>query len=116
MKINPSCGFNKFVSRGRGDARIPRSNQVKEASLGDGSRVVRYTLNTIIGGFIRGGETSSARRRYAPQILNIEDLLNIKGEGESKALEAAIAFFEKDVVGIHPYNDDHMVITVKRDE
>lgn len=35
-------------------------------------------------------------------------------KGETQALKATIAFCEKD--GIHPHNDDHMVIIIKCDE
>lgn len=33
-----------------------------------------------------------------------------------KAPEAVIAFSEEDVFGVHPHNDDPMVITVKCEE
>lgn len=32
------------------------------------------TLNTIASGFLGGIKTSSARKKYAHQVLNIEDL------------------------------------------
>lgn len=37
-------------------------------------------------------------------------------EGETKTPEVEIAFSEKDVVDIHPYNDDPMIITVRYKE
>lgn len=34
--------------------------------------------------------------------------------GEMEALESGTALFEKDIIGIHPRDDDLMVITVRR--
>lgn len=75
-----------------------------------------HTVNTIVGGFAGDGETSSAHKRYACHILNIEDLSNYVNGGEMKISRVEIAFSEKDVVNIHPYNDDPMVIIVTCDE
>lgn len=74
------------------------------------------TLNIIIEGFIGGGETSFARRRYARQVLNIQDLPKELDEGEPKTPETEIAFSEKGVTGIHPHDENPMVITVTYDE
>lgn len=46
----------------------------------------RHTLNTISRGFSGGRETSTACRRYDCKILNIEDLPNVEGGGETQAL------------------------------
>lgn len=32
-----------------------------------------YTLNTILGGFVRGSESSSPRKRYARQVIHVVD-------------------------------------------
>ncbi|MCI54858.1 hypothetical protein A2U01_0076108, partial [Trifolium medium] len=42
--------------------RYPPKNEGGEASKGDKSRVA---VNTIAGGFVGGGESNSARKRYA---------------------------------------------------
>lgn len=53
---------------------------------------MRHTLNTIPGGFAGGTKTIFGRRMNAHQILNIEDIPNVEGEGESNIPEAIIAF------------------------
>lgn len=65
-----------------------------------------HKINTIAGGFTRDGETSSTYKRYAHQILNIDDLSIIEGRGEPKNLEAKISLYEKDATAIHSHNDD----------
>ena len=61
-------------------------------------------------------ETISSRRRYAHQVLNIEDLSNKEGGGKSKTSVSKISFSKKDAVNINPHNDDPVVITVRCDE
>lgn len=93
-----------------------RPNKAKEFSQGEGIKVVHHTFNTITGGSAGGGEISSARRRHAHQMLNIEDLPDVEGKGKAHEHEATISFFEKDATVIHPHNDDPMVIIIRYDE
>lgn len=60
-----------------------------------------------------GREFSFIRRRYALQILNVENLPTDLKESETTTLKVEISFSKKDLVGIHPYNDDPMVITMR---
>lgn len=79
----------------------------------EGDKTVQHTLNTITIGFTRDRETNSAQRRYGLYILNIEDLPTYPKEGETKRPEVEIDFLKKDVVGVHPHNDNPMVMIVK---
>ncbi|KAJ1378411.1 hypothetical protein SESBI_47871 [Sesbania bispinosa] len=72
-----------------------------------GKEKVRGVVTTIAGGFTGGGETSSARRRYARQVMTIQaDLLE---QGNSHPM---IEFTNEDFRGIQPHQDDPMVIDV----
>lgn len=77
---------------------------------------MRHTFNTIPGGFAGGTKTIFGRRVNAHQILNIEDIPNVEGEGESNIPEAIIAFLETDVYGIQSHNDDTTITIVRCDE
>lgn len=57
-------------------------NKEKEASQGEGGKVVHHTLKRKRISW--GWETSYAHKRYADQIWNIEDILDIKGKGDAK--------------------------------
>lgn len=84
--------------------------------MGEDNKLLHHTFNTIARGFVGGGETSYGRKRYARQVMNIEYLSNKGGEGNYKMSEAENAFSMKNIVAIHPYNDDLMVITIRCDE
>lgn len=56
-----------------GSHSIPQDKNGKETSRGNEYRLIRDILNTIVGGFYRGCETVSTRKRYARQIITIED-------------------------------------------
>ncbi|KAJ1423160.1 hypothetical protein SESBI_12602 [Sesbania bispinosa] len=72
-----------------------------------GKEEVRGVVTTIAGGFTGGGETSSARMRYARQVMTIQvDLLE---QGNNHPM---IAFTNEDFRGIQPHQDDPMVIDV----
>lgn len=70
-----------------------------------------HALNTIARESAGGRETSSAHKRYVHQILNIENLPK-----SMKTPEVVISFSEKYVFGVHPHNDDLMVIEIKCEE
>lgn len=88
----------------------------KETSKEEGDKVLRYTFNTIVRGFIMGWKTSSARKWYACHILNIEDISKEFEEGGSKTPETEIIFSKKDAADIHPHNKYKVVSTVKCNE
>lgn len=113
MKGGSSCSLDKSGSLRRYNVASPRLNKAKELQHGDDKKSTCHMLNTIINGLDGGGETSSSRKRYARQILSIEDLPKVNIKGELQAPKSMIAFSEKDATGIHPHNDDPMVITVK---
>lgn len=99
-------------------SKCHRKHWVKKRKRGihrDDNNVIRPTLNTIAGGFAKGEQTSSTSRRYARQVLNIEDLPKELNQGEPKILQIDINFF-KDTIGIHPHNEDPMVITIRCDQ
>lgn len=89
------------------------ASRAKEASGEVSGMIARHTLNTIAGGFAGGREISSTRKRYVCQVLNIEDLLQVR---DTKAPEAVIVFSEEDVFGLHTHKYVPMVIIVKYEE
>lgn len=74
---------------------------------------MRHTLNTIERRFIGGYKTSSASKRYARQVLNVENLPEVKS---MRAQEVVIVFSEEDVFDVHPHKGDLMVIAFKCEE
>lgn len=50
----------------------PAQKKGKNAKEVPKSRITSYTLNTIAGRFVGGGETSSSRKRYARSLMHIE--------------------------------------------
>ncbi|KAJ1404523.1 hypothetical protein SESBI_26508 [Sesbania bispinosa] len=68
---------------------------------------VRGVVTTIVGGFCGGGETSSARKRYARQVMTIQTYLFEQGNNHPM-----ITFTNEDFRGIQPHQDDPMVIDV----
>lgn len=54
--MNPK---NVSTKTGRNDKEVPET------------RVTRYSLNTILGGFVGGGEISSSRKRYVRSIMHV---------------------------------------------
>lgn len=66
-------------------------------------------LNTIAGGFVGGGETSSARKRYARSVMHIEEKSSLEGKGDL----VVISFSRKDSKGVLAQKNDPMVIKVQ---
>lgn len=69
-------------------------------------------VHTIVGGFARGGESNSSRKRYDRQVLLLDDAPSSPTPRVEKKLEFEIVFSVKDVTRIHPHGNGHMVITV----
>lgn len=65
---NPTDKYNPHRQEG---AKSPRPNKAMEASQGEGNKAASDTLNTIIGGFSKGGETSYVHKRYAHQVMSL---------------------------------------------
>lgn len=49
----------------------PKPKKTKEASQGEDKKATCHTLNILVGGFPGGGETSSARKMCARQVLSV---------------------------------------------
>ncbi|KAJ1421587.1 hypothetical protein SESBI_13535 [Sesbania bispinosa] len=73
---------------------------------GRGKEEVRGVVTTIAGGFTGGGETSSARMRYARQVMTIQTDLHAQRNNHP-----VIAFTNEDFQGIRPHQDDPMSST-----
>lgn len=82
VKGNSFRLLEKPGSRGRGDVRSLSPNKDKESHQGGDNKSMCHMFNTIAWGFPGGEKTSSARERYARQILSIENLLKVKVGGE----------------------------------
>ncbi|KAJ1378544.1 Retrotransposon gag domain [Sesbania bispinosa] len=103
------------LRKGRGDKDQRRDEESSGSKRrkedrhkeGRGKEEVRGVVTTIVGGFTRGGETSSARRRYARQVMTIQTDLHQQGNNHP-----VIAFTNEDFQGIQPHQDDPMVIDV----
>ncbi|CAI8583186.1 unnamed protein product [Vicia faba] len=84
----------------------------------DRLRLACYELRTreATRRFIGDEETSFSRRRYAPQILTINESSTYYNADESEALKFDITFSKKNATSIHPHNNNPMVITIKFDD
>lgn len=78
VKEDSSHSSEKSNPRGHGDDGSPKSNKAKEEPHGESSKVARHTLNTIAGRLSRGRETIFAQKRYAYQILSVENIPEVK--------------------------------------
>ncbi|KAJ1409043.1 hypothetical protein SESBI_23067 [Sesbania bispinosa] len=92
--------------RDEGGSGSKRRKEDKHKEVKD-KEEVRGVVITIAGGFSGGGETSSARRRYARQVMTIQTDLFEQGNNHPM-----IAFINKVFCGIQPHQDDPMVIDV----
>ena len=69
---------------------------------------VRGIIDNIAGGFTRGGETTSIKKRHFQAIMNVES-------NPPRALKTAnpvISFSDLDFKGIDQNLHDHMVISI----
>lgn len=71
--------------------------------------VTRRTINTISGGFARGGETSFSRKRYARSIMHISQNPISKKKGKL----IVIGFLKRDSEGVLAHENGLMVIKVQ---
>lgn len=71
--------------------------------------MARHSLNTIVGGFSGGGETSSTRKRYVRIVMHVRR----ESPLEETDNQATITFSKKDAKGVIPHKDDLMVIKVQ---
>lgn len=78
-------------------------------------RVLHHTSSVIARGITKKGLSRTARRRYTRQVLVANIIFCDFPKSTTRATEANITFFEEDVLGINPHNDDPLVITVQRD-
>ena len=70
---------------------------------------LRGTINTISGGFARGGSTSSARKKHLRDIQSINHITH----SHHKRRMPPIIFTDDDFHGLDHQQDDRMVITVE---
>lgn len=94
-------------SQGRDAFGSHGSKKGKESSKG-----ARKNLCATMQRIHWGGDTSSARRRYAHQILTIKGLPNNSDLDEMCAPKYEITFSDRNTIDIHPHDNDPMVITV----
>lgn len=66
-------GYPRKISPPKGDidSKNPLQKKGKNAYEVREARVTRHTLNTVAGGFVGGGETNSAMKRYAREVMHI---------------------------------------------
>jgi hypothetical protein len=65
-------------------------------------------LNTILGGFAGGGESSSSRKKYVRQVMLCQEY-----EETDQKHEPDVSFTSKDYRDIVPHDDDPMVVTLQ---
>lgn len=95
-----------YVKAERGeDQRRPPEEKNEEDRRKDPKE--RNTLNTISGGFARGGESNTSRKRYVRQVMFI-DHRAINSEREQ-----GITFTLDDYEGVVPHDNDPMVVTLQ---
>lgn len=69
--------------------------------------------NTIVGGFIDGGNSSSSRQKYAWQVLVANVMSSRTPRGELGKIRVNITFSDNDVVGTISQDNDPLIITVQ---
>ena len=80
-----------------------------ESREGHETKTTRHTLNTIAGGFAGGGETSSARKRYARTVMHVDQKMTDEPEDNP----GTVTFSKKDAAGVLAHDNDPMVIKVQ---
>ena len=73
-----------------------------ESREGHETKTARHTLNTIAGGFAGGGETSSARKRYARTVMHVDQRSTDKPEDNP----GTVTFSKKDAAGVLAHDND----------
>ena len=73
------------------------------------TKTTPHTLNSIAGGFAGGGETNSARKKYACTVMHVsEDIANIREQDLNP-----VSFSKRDAIGIMAHKNDPLVIMVQ---
>ncbi|GAU27754.1 hypothetical protein TSUD_215650 [Trifolium subterraneum] len=90
----------------RSPPRSPRRSPPRED---DEKEPKRIAVNTIAGGFVGGGESKAARKRYLRRI--IQETNTVAHVSSSRAPE--ISFSLSDGEGVFPHDDDPLVIQVQ---
>lgn len=112
-KGNSAGGLGESNSQGRDSSNSVGSKKGKNPTKGGEGRFIYHAFNTILRGFARGRDTSSAQKRHACQILVIDGSPIDSETFQSETLEANITFSKKDAIDIHPHNNNPMVISVQ---
>jgi len=87
-------GKLRGYARGRHDESGRGTDDVRDNRRGEESK---HTLNTISGGFARGGESSASRKNYARQIMLVDE-----GSRAFTERSSDITFSAKDFEGVIP--------------
>lgn len=72
-------------------------------------------INIIAGGFIGGGSSSFTRRKYVRQVFVVDVISPSFLRGVQGKTRVNITFFEEDVIGLDPHDNDPLVITMKHE-
>ncbi|KAJ1387280.1 hypothetical protein SESBI_40102 [Sesbania bispinosa] len=94
---------NKQGGRGRGRGYVPQP-QIRD-NLGEQTEEIRGTVTMIAGGFVGGGDTSSARRRYNRSVMQISE---VQEEEPRRSSNPLLTFSDEDFKGIAPHEHDPM--------
>ncbi|KAJ1380119.1 hypothetical protein SESBI_46298 [Sesbania bispinosa] len=94
--------FSRQGGRGRGRTQEsqPRARVV------DTGEEIWGTMTTIAGGFVGGGETSAARRRYSRSA--VQEVMTIEEQGLEYPHLPSVTFSDDDFKGITPHEHDPM--------
>jgi len=97
-------GKLRGYTRGRRDENGGGTNDNRDNRRGEEGK---HTRNTISGGFVGGGESSTSWKNYARQVMLVD-----KGSRSFAERSPNITFSTKDFEGVIPHEDDPMVITL----
>ena len=98
-------GKLRGYTKGRHDENGRGTNEVRDNRRGEENK---QTLNTILGGFAGGVESSASRKNYARQIMFIDE-----GSHGFAEKSSDITFSAKDFKSVVPHDNDPMVITLQ---
>lgn len=90
-------------------SETPPQNKGKSVNEVQEARVTGHTLNTIARGFTGRGEPTLSRKRYAREVMYIQQKL-ISEEGENPTI---ISFSRKYVEGLLDHENGQIVIKVQ---
>lgn len=84
-----------------------KSDQVGTSKIKERGR--HRVINTIVGEYVRGGSTKSARKRH---LHTIKSVIHVMTTSAKRSLPS-ITFIDADFVGVNPEQNDPIVIRAK---